>query len=59
MRYLYRITFLDEKNIMSAVSVRLPDELSNGLQALADKTGRSKTYYIVEAVNDKIAAHVS
>ncbi len=44
---------------MSAVSVRLPDELSNGLQALADKTGRSKTYYIVEAVNDKIAAHVS
>ncbi len=40
---------------MSAVSVRLPDELSNRLQALADKTGRSKTYYIIEAVNEHLA----
>lgn len=35
---------------MHSVSLRLPDELGERLQALAKNTGRSKTYYITEAI---------
>jgi RHH-type rel operon transcriptional repressor/antitoxin RelB len=35
---------------MSAVSIRLPDDVSARLQALAELTGRSKTFYIIEAI---------
>lgn len=35
---------------MSAVSIRLPDDVSSRLQALAEITGRSKTFYMVEAI---------
>ena len=35
---------------MSAVSIRLPEEISNRLQNLAEKTGRSKTFYMIEAI---------
>ncbi len=35
---------------MSAVSLRLPDEISQRLQKLADLTGRSKTFYMIEAI---------
>lgn len=35
---------------MNAVSLRLPDKLGERLQALAKNTGRSKTYYITEAI---------
>lgn len=40
---------------MTAVSLRLPDELSERLQKLADRTGRSKTYYMLEAINEHLA----
>lgn len=33
-----------------AVSLRLPDELSRRLNSLAAKTGRSKTFYMLEAI---------
>lgn len=36
---------------MGAVSLRLPDDVAARLQTLADKTGRSKTFYMVEAIN--------
>ena len=32
------------------VSVRLPDEINQRLTLLAEQTGRTKTYYIKEAV---------
>ena len=35
---------------MSAVSIRLPDDVSARLQDLAHLTGRSKTFYMVEAI---------
>ena len=35
---------------MSAVSIRLPVEISDRLQNLAEKTGRSKTFYMIEAI---------
>ncbi len=39
---------------MSAVSLRLPDEISNRLQRLAQATGRSKTFYMLEAIRDHL-----
>jgi len=35
---------------MSAVSLRLPDEISSRLQHLTEATGRSKTFYMIEAI---------
>lgn len=40
---------------MKAVSLRLPDELSERLSNLASHTGRTKTFYIVEAIKDHIS----
>lgn len=37
---------------MSVVSLRLPDDISQRLQHLAQMTGRSKTYYMVEAIRE-------
>jgi len=39
---------------MSAVSLRLPDDISNRLQRLALATGRSKTFYMLEAIRDHL-----
>ena len=39
---------------MSAVSLRLPDDVSHRLQDLAQRPGRSKTYYMVEAIREHI-----
>ncbi len=39
---------------MSAVSLRLPDEISTRLQRLAQATGRSKTFYMLEAIRDHL-----
>jgi RHH-type rel operon transcriptional repressor/antitoxin RelB len=38
----------------SAVSLRLPEELKIRLEHLAKLTGRSKTYYMVEAISEKL-----
>jgi RHH-type rel operon transcriptional repressor/antitoxin RelB len=37
-----------------SVSLRLPDEASQRLERLAECTGRSKTYYMVEAIRDHL-----
>ena len=37
-----------------AVSLRLPDDLSARLDRLAKRTGRSKTYYMIEAIREQI-----
>jgi RHH-type rel operon transcriptional repressor/antitoxin RelB len=39
---------------MVSVSLRLPDDVSARLQQLAELTGRSKTFYMVEAINQHI-----
>ncbi len=39
---------------MTAVSLRLPDDLKNRLDRLAKRTGRSKTFYMVEAISEKL-----
>ena len=40
---------------MRVVPVSLPDEVLQRLQELADRTGRSKTFYIVEALREHLA----
>lgn len=37
-----------------AVSLRLPEDISSRLQSLAKKTGRSKTFYMIEAIREHI-----
>ncbi|MGJ7582882.1 type II toxin-antitoxin system RelB family antitoxin [Variovorax sp. RHLX14] len=39
---------------MVSVSLRLPDDVSARLQHLVELTGRSKTFYMVEAINQHI-----
>ena len=39
---------------MAAVSLRLPDELVQRLNHLADLTGRSKTFYMIEAIKEHL-----
>ena len=39
---------------MSAVSLRLPDDVSRRLQQLAERTGRSKTFYMIEAIQEHL-----
>ena len=39
---------------MSAVSLRLPNEISNRLNQLAELTGRSKTFYMIEAITEHL-----
>ncbi len=39
---------------MYATSLRLPDDIGNRLAKLAEKTGRSKTFYIIEAIREHL-----
>jgi RHH-type rel operon transcriptional repressor/antitoxin RelB len=39
---------------MTSVSLRLPDEISDRLDHLAKATGRSKTFYMIEAIRDHL-----
>ena len=39
---------------MGAVSLRLPDDLSRRLEQLAHRTGRSKTFYMIEAIQEHL-----
>ena len=39
---------------MSALSLRLPDDVSERLQRLARRTGRSRTFYIIEAIREHL-----
>ncbi len=39
---------------MGAVSLRLPADVSRRLQELADRTGRSKTFYVIEALQEHL-----
>lgn len=37
-----------------AVSLRLPDDISSRLSALSERTGRSKTFYMIEAIREHL-----
>ena len=39
---------------MAHFSLRLPDEVAQRLQRLADLTGRSKTFYMIEAIREHL-----
>jgi len=39
---------------MSSVSLRLPEKLSKRLTRLAKRTGRTKTYYMIEAIREHL-----
>ncbi len=39
---------------MASVSLHLPDDVSQRLEHLAEQTGRSKTYYMLEAIREHI-----
>lgn len=39
---------------MGAVSLRLPDDVFRRLQRLAERTGRSKTFYMLEAIQEHL-----
>lgn len=39
---------------MSSVSLRLPENLSKRLSRLAKRTGRTKTFYMVEAIREHL-----
>ena len=39
---------------MVSVSLRLPDDVFTRLQDLAQRTGRSKTFYMVEAIREHL-----
>ena len=41
---------VEEKTTISAVSIRLPHDVSSRLQDLVQLTGRSKTFYMIEAI---------
>ena len=37
-----------------SVSLRLPEDISNRLQVIAKRTGRSKTSHMIEAIQEKL-----
>ena len=39
---------------MKPVAFHLPDEVARRLDRLADRTGRSKTFYMVEAIREHL-----
>ena len=50
---LYLINCLGDAT-MSAVSLRLPDDVIDRLSNLARFTGRSKTFYMIEAIREHL-----
>ena len=36
------------------IKISLPEDLANRLQHLAEATGRSKTFYMIEAIRDHL-----
>ena len=39
---------------MKPVALRLPDEIDQRLNRLADRTGRSKAFYMIEAIREHL-----
>jgi RHH-type rel operon transcriptional repressor/antitoxin RelB len=41
-------------DVLMAISIRLPSEIESRLSALAQRTGRSKTFYATEAITEHL-----
>ena len=41
-------------DFLMAISIRLPSEIESRLSALAMRTGRSKTFYVTEAITEHL-----
>jgi len=41
-------------NIMSSLNIRIPDSIADRLQVLAKETGRTKSYYVRQVLEEKI-----
>ncbi|MYB51287.1 MAG: TraY domain-containing protein [Acidobacteriia bacterium] len=39
---------------MKPVALRLPDEIAQRLNRLADRTGRNRTFYMIEAIREHL-----
>ncbi len=39
---------------MGAISLRLPDDIARRLNSLSEVTGRSKSYYMLEAIREHL-----
>ena len=39
---------------MGAVTLHLPDDIARRLQQLAERTGRSRTFYMIEAIREHL-----
>jgi len=39
---------------LNPVALRLPDDVAQRLKRLADRTGRSKTFYMLEAIREHL-----
>ncbi len=39
---------------MKPVALRLPDDVAQRLKRLAERTGRSKTFYMIEAIREHL-----
>lgn len=39
---------------MSAISIRLPDEIASRLEKLAKRTGRTKSFYVLKALEEQL-----
>jgi RHH-type transcriptional regulator, rel operon repressor / antitoxin RelB len=48
------LIFTFGETVMGSVSIRLPDDVSARLQNLAELTGRSKTFYMIEAIREHL-----
>ena len=51
---VFALLVAQEETIMYATSLRLPDDISHRLTELAERTGRSKTFYILEAIREHL-----
>ena len=45
---------MDRRTCVTAVSLRLPDDVSERLRRLAARTGRSRTFYILAAIREHL-----
>jgi len=48
--HVYHIVFVEVIIMSKMVAVRIPDDINNRLDLLAKQTGRTKTYYVREAI---------
>jgi RHH-type rel operon transcriptional repressor/antitoxin RelB len=49
-----QLAYACDRTVLSAVSLRLPDDISERLEHLSKKTGRTKTFYMIQAIKEHL-----